>query len=1258
MHASQTRHVWMLVIIVTVALWAVLASCGTGVGTSASPPTADSGHAAAPPPDREGAPQQSPQSLNPNPPSHPVKLVFIHHSTGEAWLEDGNGNLGIALRDNNYFVSDTNYGWGPTDADVGFDTIGDHTDIGHWYNWFAGPHRNTYLSALYAESGQNSSYSRLGSDPGGQNEIIMFKSCFPNSNLGGEATDPPTTGNNPLRGQDAGSEYHTVGNAKGIYNDILAYFATRQDKLFVVIAAPPLRAADTDPTYAANARAFNNWLVGNWLASYAYNNVAVFDFYNVLTSNGGNSNTNDLGSATGNHHRWWGGAIQHVQTVNNNYSAYGSGDSHPTAAGNQKATGEFVTLLNVFYNRWKGTPAGPTTTRTPTALATQTRTRTATRTPTSFGTATRTPTRTATINPATLNRKRFQPVILSTYAPPASTNLDVTLRVRNTLAVARSGEPVTSGVPIPRSLNLTSLALLHLLGPGGTPVPAQFTALARWGGAPNDASKPVRWLLVDFQADVPASGSAQYRLLGSGGALPTFPTLNVTENASAVTIQTGTAQFSISKSDGRLTAPHLTSPLHGRAIDAGGQAHTTTGPVSVTVALRGPMRVSVHVQGAYRNAGGTVFLNYTSRYWFYAGQSTVRLFHTVQNDKLCPLGEYEQLECFDIGGTNSVNVADISLVLNTDLTAPLTYYAGGDGTTASGGLSSGLVVYQDSSGNEHWNLYPTLTDWEGAPLDTRPRMQSYVSFRGYRTTLGSTVVDSGHHAQGWLSIAGGNGGWTVGVRDFWQNFPKALRAYPNKIIEIGLFPTEFGPTSYAFNLRPGEHKTHEIILSPTSPQPPPMLPSLFGQAPAAWYVDSGAFGQTALINRSTWPEHEQYVDDQLTTSSEKGDAWEHLFDNLFDALEGTDFYGIFDYGDWPLDYEGYEVAPLNPKYDNDQGAWLQWARGGDSRWFQLAEALDRHTADIDILHNRHSPRHWGDGIIFGHSGHDEPGFTNPHRNANSGHPDIAFGVNGMLLTYYLTGYEKAYQSALELADCIEYRLHNDDHLCSLFPAGTCNGLGWALGDGLYSLGERPAANNLSIAVAAYRATADVRYLTVADALVHWARASAQPYINGPTGQDLELRPWTINLYLRALASYIEARSEFGLADTYNARGSFLSFANFLHTYAWIDLSPIASGPRAAYPYNWWFDGRTGIPGEDNDNGDPAVNNWLVLGADAMAYAYHLSGQANYLDWAARLFRTGSHDPWFEDDPSMYSETKQTINSISFGHTFLYKAAGK
>jgi hypothetical protein len=285
-------------------------------------------------------------SDDPSAPAAPVKLVFVHHSTGGNWLADPDGNslggdLGQALMDNNYYASATNYGWGPG-------AVGDRTDIPNWPEWFTGAESETILAALYAETGQNEggfgAWPRLATDPGGENEIILFKSCFPNSDLYGSPTDPPDA--------EPGADL-TVGNAKAVYIDILTYFETRQDKLFVVVTAPPLQEGDTAPERAANARALNEWLRSEWLADYPYRNVAVFDFYNVLTSNGGDADTSDAGSSSGNHHRWWSGAEQHLQTVDSDFLAYPSGDSHPSRAGNEKATAEFVPLLNVFYHRWQ-----------------------------------------------------------------------------------------------------------------------------------------------------------------------------------------------------------------------------------------------------------------------------------------------------------------------------------------------------------------------------------------------------------------------------------------------------------------------------------------------------------------------------------------------------------------------------------------------------------------------------------------------------------------------------------------------------------------------------------------------------------------------------------------------------------------------------------------------------------------------------------------------------------------------------------------
>ena len=257
------------------------------------------------------------------PSGKPVPLVFVHHSCGENWLSDDNGGLAEKLTENNYFVSDTNYGWGP-------DGIGDRTDITNWTEWFCSPRSSQILKALYGERETHSPYSRSSSDPGGENRIIMFKSCFPNSNLEGKPNDSPKK-----------SGDLSVGNAKAVYKRLLDYFITRPDKLFVVITAPPLQ----DTTNAKNARAFNSWLVKEWLAKYKGGNVFVFDFYNVLT-------------APGNHHRISNGQIEYRTDSGGDVLHYPSDDTHPSAAGNKKATAEFIPLLNYYFKQWqKNAPA-------------------------------------------------------------------------------------------------------------------------------------------------------------------------------------------------------------------------------------------------------------------------------------------------------------------------------------------------------------------------------------------------------------------------------------------------------------------------------------------------------------------------------------------------------------------------------------------------------------------------------------------------------------------------------------------------------------------------------------------------------------------------------------------------------------------------------------------------------------------------------------------------------------------------------------
>lgn len=302
----------------------------------------------------------SPEALstcNPNSPTQTVKLIFIHHSVGGWWLGDGHGRLGIELANNNYFVSDVSAGWGPN-------SIGDHTDYGWWWEWFGGEQHEQILAELSAENGQTSGYTRLP-DPGGENEIIMIKPCFSNYPVCGNPDDPPTSGDDPPRNFGTCAScfegcLHTVGNIKRVFVDILETFRQHPEKLFVIVTAPPPMESSVPDN--ENGRALSNWIYYDWLDGYDGNNVVVFDLFDVWTTNGGDYDTNDLGWSTGNHHRLTLSpplAIEHITNgdddANPNVMEYPSccWNAHPNQAGCQKATEEFVLLLNAYYNCWK-----------------------------------------------------------------------------------------------------------------------------------------------------------------------------------------------------------------------------------------------------------------------------------------------------------------------------------------------------------------------------------------------------------------------------------------------------------------------------------------------------------------------------------------------------------------------------------------------------------------------------------------------------------------------------------------------------------------------------------------------------------------------------------------------------------------------------------------------------------------------------------------------------------------------------------------
>ena len=218
------------------------------------------------------------------------------------------------MNNNYYYVTECDYGW---DAEIN-DNLGDHTNTTDWNDWF----NDTKMPYVYTNS-YHYDYTNTISDPGGENSIIMFKSCYPCSEVGS-----------------------SIDDEKNIYLSLLDYFRDHQDKLFILIVPPPeivINSADL-------TRQLANWLVdyeNGWLADYSYRNVHAFDYYNVLTD-------------PNNHHYVVQSQIQHIVSDNptdadnpDELYYYSGTDNHPTSEGHQKASNEFVPLLNAFYNYWQ-----------------------------------------------------------------------------------------------------------------------------------------------------------------------------------------------------------------------------------------------------------------------------------------------------------------------------------------------------------------------------------------------------------------------------------------------------------------------------------------------------------------------------------------------------------------------------------------------------------------------------------------------------------------------------------------------------------------------------------------------------------------------------------------------------------------------------------------------------------------------------------------------------------------------------------------
>ena len=348
--------------------------------------------------------------------------------------------------------------------------------------------------------------------------------------------------------------------------------------------------------------------------------------------------------------------------------------------------------------------------------------------------------------------------------PEAGVPTRIPLAVRETAGVARAGEVVRSGLPLPRALGVRDPRALAVAGPDGKAVPAEFHVLARWNAGKDDAAAPVQWLLVVFPATVAAHGTATYTLVadGSAGTNPPPPApLRLTRQGDQVMVDTGAATFRLGGSPGALF-DGIDLP-GGRRLVTGGamtlRAAAAEGGLSTRRGARiesqGPLSAVVVIDGAYDlpAVGGGRFGS-QRRYVFTAGSPTAVVRHAVAWE-----GDLACTGCIQTkdGKPDAVLVERARDALTLDLGGPPA------AVTAVGAFKEPALEGPAGNGGEDlaW-VRQTLRDRRTAPLHFE------VSAGGRRR--------EGKQADGALLAASGPAGSVAVALDHMHRYePQALR---------------------------------------------------------------------------------------------------------------------------------------------------------------------------------------------------------------------------------------------------------------------------------------------------------------------------------------------------------------------------------------------------------------------------------------------------------------------------------------------------
>lgn len=543
--------------------------------------------------------------------------------------------------------------------------------------------------------------------------------------------------------------------------------------------------------------------------------------------------------------------------------------------------------------------------------------------------------------------------------------------------------PVSFGIPFPKG-RIKNGANISLVDKSNRIVATDFWPMAYWP----DGS--IKW--AGMAAVVPKTNDSLSIEIGIKKNIEVKSALKIEQKDGHIIVNTGVISAYISQRGhclfDSLLYQHKKIADEVKLIcetDSEYQSEIT----NMIVEEQGKVKCVIKINGEHSN-GNRKWLPFIVRLYFYAGSEQIRMVHTIiydgnqNNDIIKGLGIrfcvpfrealYNRNISFS-AGKDSIWSEPVQPLIGRRILRPGLYEK----------QLSGQRIPEYNTFNkkerdllDHWAAWGSYRLSQLNPDAFSLRKRSTCSNPWIGTFIGKRSL-------GFAYVGDVSGGLGVTLKDFWQSYPTSLQIDSARTSKALMTVWLWSPEAGAMDLRHYDNVAHGLEESYEDIQEGMSTPYGIGRTSTLilspkkeicstaqlictpqYLHDCHAFGIWSLPDRST--KDRKLIEDQLNA----------FIDYYKKAIDDFHWYGFWNYGDvmhtydqarhvWLYDVGGY--AWDNTELASNMWLWYSFLRTGRADIWKMAEAMTRHTGEVDVYHigsmaglgSRHNVSHWGCG---------------------------------------------------------------------------------------------------------------------------------------------------------------------------------------------------------------------------------------------------------------------------------------------------------